>query len=297
MAFMLIAAALCVLQAAENITAAEDIEVQEIIVLDDAAAAHLADRVWECSSYVRAFKTDIKLSSRDIYYADNSYESQSAISIKSPSAYNSVITFDNAIKGVWSVEGEKFITQASNGSERDEMFITELTNDRFTAKTSSGLERVCEAKAMKFDPEILVANSWKCTLDEEFDEPNTYIKMESVNKYSSNGTSEVDAVIKLKLDPTQSELSYSIAYDEKWSYENGRFKTETGTVTIKNITQNDNSTRAFEEMTNLENIFKKGAVDDMEILLFEKEFFVLQDLSSLGEERSRYSCKKIFESK
>jgi hypothetical protein len=252
---------------------------------------YLTDKVWECSSHIRAFKTDIELYSRDIYYINKSYESQPTIGIKSSSVYNSVVTLDNAVKGAWDIEEDRFISQS--GSERDEMSIVELTNERFVTKTSSGLERICRVKEMKFNPEILVANSWKCILDEKLDEHNTYIKMESLNKYSSNGTSEVEAVIKLKFDPAQPESSYSVAYDEKWSYENGLFKTKMGAVKIKNVATDDNSERAFEEMMNLESIFKNGTVDDMEILLFDKDSFILQDLSSLGEERSKYSCKKV----
>ncbi|MDR0761486.1 MAG: hypothetical protein LBF13_00400 [Campylobacteraceae bacterium] len=291
--------ALCVLAVAtENVTVTDDFKAEEIndeqlSAISGNTTFLLADRVWECFSYVRAFKTDIELSSRDIYYADKTYESQPVIGIKSPLVYSSVITFDNVIKGSWSIEDDKFITQSFNGSERDEMSIVELTNGRFVTKTSSGLERVCKVKTTKFDSEILTANSWKCSLNEELGEPDTYIKMESINKYSSNGTSEVDGVIRLKLDSAQPELSYSIAYDEEWSYEDGRFKTKTGAVKIKNITESDNFARAFEEMINLENVFKGGTVDDMEILLFEEDSFVLQDLSSLGEERSKYSCKKV----
>ncbi|MDR2635793.1 MAG: hypothetical protein LBC08_03060, partial [Campylobacteraceae bacterium] len=185
-------AALCILTAAaENVTSAESSSISEN------AESYLADKVWECSSYVRAFNTDIRLYSRDIYYADKSYDSQPTISFEAPLSYRSVITLDNAVKGVWSVENATFIAGTLNGSKRDEMPIIELTNNRFVTKTSSGLERVCKAKTMRFNPEVLVANSWKCTLDEEFDEPNTYIKMESINKYASNGTSEVDAIIKL----------------------------------------------------------------------------------------------------
>jgi hypothetical protein len=121
--------------------------------------------------------------------------------------------------------------------------------------------------------------------------------MESINKYASNGTSEVDAIIKLKLDSQKPELSYSISYDEEWSYENGLFKTKTGAVKIKNIADNDDMQRALEEMASLESVFKNGAVDDMEIVLFDDDLFILQDLASLGEDRSKYSCKKVIDAR
>ncbi|MDR2100492.1 MAG: hypothetical protein LBP40_06690, partial [Campylobacteraceae bacterium] len=54
--------------------------------------ATLTDKVWECYSYIRAFKTDIKLSSRDIYYANKVYEIQPTISVKVPATYSNEVT-------------------------------------------------------------------------------------------------------------------------------------------------------------------------------------------------------------
>jgi hypothetical protein len=258
-------------------------------------AAKLTDKVWECYSYVRAFKTDIKLSSRDIYYANKVYEIQPTISIKVPATYSSEVTIDDAIRGVWRIENSTLVTEAVNGNERDTTSIIELTDNRFVAKSPNGLVRTCKAQVMTFDADILTANIWKCTFQEELGIPNTYIQMESINKYSYNGTGNVDGVIKLKFDPLQPALSYSITYGEKWSYENGRLKTQTENVKIKNIMNNNTSPEAFKEMVNLENVFKDGTVDEMEVLLFSEDAFILQDLSSLGAERSKYSCKRIGE--
>ncbi|MDR2081471.1 MAG: hypothetical protein LBP54_06245 [Campylobacteraceae bacterium] len=258
-----------------------------------ASTAKLTDKVWECYSYVRAFKTDIKLSSRDIYYTNKIYEIQPTISIKVPATYSSEVTIDDAIRGIWRIENNTLVTEAVNGNERDIASIMELTDNRFITKSPNGLMRTCKAQVMTFDADILTANTWKCTFQEELGAPNTYIQMESINKYSYNGTGNVDGVIKLKLDPLQPPLSYSIAYGEKWSYENGRFKTQTKNVKIKNNMGNNSSPEAFKEMVNLENVFKDGTVDEMEVLLFSEDAFILQDLSNLGSERSKYSCKRI----
>jgi hypothetical protein len=255
----------------------------------------LTDKVWNCYSYVRAFKTDIKLSSRDIYYTNKVYEIQPTISIKVPATYSSEVTIDDAIRGIWRVENNTLVTEAANGNERDAASIMELTDNRFITKSTNGLVRTCKAQIMAFDADILTANTWKCTFQEDIGAPNTYIQMESINKYSYNGTGSVDGVIKLKLDPLKPEFSYSITYGEKWSYENGRFKTQTKNVKIKNIMSNNSSQEAFKEMINLENVFKDGAVDEMEVLLFSEDAFILQDLSNLGLERSKYSCKRIGE--
>ncbi|MDR1614466.1 MAG: hypothetical protein LBS26_02745 [Campylobacteraceae bacterium] len=289
--FIPVIAVLCVLGAAEHINAQEAKQVKT--VKTTASLNQLVDKVWECYSYIRAFKTDIKLSSHDIYYANKVYEIQPVISVKVPAIYSSEVTIDDAIRGLWRIENSTFITEAANGNERDTASIMELTDNRFITKSPNGLVRTCKAKVMTFDPDILTANTWKCTFKEEFDTPNTYIQMESINRYSYNGTSKVDGVIKLKFDPLQPEFSYSIVYGEKWSYENGRFKTQTEDVKIKNIMSNNSSPEAFEEMLSLENVFKKGTVDEMEVLSFAEDSFILQDLSSLGVDRSKYSCKRI----
>lgn len=287
-----IIAALCILGAAGHISA--QVTKQTQTVKNTANLTQLTDKVWECSSYVRAFKTDIKLSSRDIYYTNRVYEIQPVISIKVPATYSSEVVIDDAIRGLWRVENSTFITEAANGNERDTAVIMELTDNRFVTKSPNGLVRTCKAKVMTFDPDILSANTWKCTFKEEFGSPESYIQMESINRYSYNGTSSVDGVIKLRLNPAKPELTYSVVYGEKWSYANGRFKTQTQNVKIKNIMSNNSSPEAFEEMLNLENVFKEGTVDEMEVLSFAEDSFILQDLSSLGEERSKYSCKRVY---
>ncbi|MDR0666948.1 MAG: hypothetical protein LBF71_06025 [Campylobacteraceae bacterium] len=291
--FMTAVITLCVLCAAGHVNAQETNKPQAAQSAVDLNL--LTDKVWECYSYVRAFKTDIKLSSRDIYYANKLYEIQPSISVKSPSTYSSEITIDNAIRGLWRVENSTFIAEASNGNERDTAAIMELTHNRFITKSPNGLVRTCKAQVMTFDADILTANTWKCTFKEELGMPHTYIQVETINKYSYDGTSKVDGVINLKSDPLRPELSYSIAYNEKWSYDNGRFKTETKDVKIKNIMSNNSSPEAFNEMMNLEEVFKDGTVDEMEMLLFSEDSFILHDLSSLGQERSKYSCKRIGE--
>jgi hypothetical protein len=262
-----------------------------VVEKSDVNFSRIVDRAWECSSRIKAFNTDIKLFSRDIYYFDGTYESKPTISIKSPSVYSNVITFDNAATGSWRAEGGTLTT--TSGGETDTVFISKFANNRFVTKSSNGLERTCNLKTVTFSPEVLAANSWKCAFNEDLGTPDTYIKMESVNKYSSNGTGEVDGVIKLKLDRSQPELSYSIAYSEKWSYKDGRFKTQTDNVRIKNLTSESNSNTVLEEMASLESIFKNDVVDEMEVVLLEEDAFILQDLSHLGKERSKYSCKRV----
>jgi hypothetical protein len=283
--------ALCVLVASGHINAQEVKQSQ--VTKNMANLSQFTDKVWECYSYVRAFKTDIKLSSRDIYYANKVYEIQPTISVKVPSTYSSEITIDDAVRGLWRIENNTFITEAANGNERDTASIMELTNNRFITKSPNGLVRTCKAQVMMFDADILTANTWKCTFKEELGIPHTYIQMESINKYSYDGTSEVNGVINLKLDPLKPELSYSVAYGEKWSYEKGHFKTQTKDVKIKNAMSNNSSPEAFKEMMNLENVFKEGTIDEMEVLSFSEDSFILHDLSSLGQERSKYSCKRI----
>jgi hypothetical protein len=270
-------------------------------------SASLSGKIWECSSDINTLSARITLRSQDIYYTNGMFESKGKISVKAPSLYTQEMSFENPSIGSWSIEEDKFIVSAKgvmNGTQ-DIMTILTLNDDTFVTKGDNATLRECkvlpqetvitQSEENRFNPEILTANSWKCAINETISGNNTYMVMESVNRYFTNSTSSVEGVMKLKLDEELPEVIYSVIYSETWEFVNGHFRTELQDIKITNLTNATpkNDSAALKEMVSLENIFKKGVVDEMEIVKFNKNGFSLQDLSTLDEEsKSRYVCVK-----
>jgi hypothetical protein len=269
-------------------------------------AALLTGKIWDCSSDINALTVRIALNSQDVYYTNGMFESKGNISVKVPSLYSQKMSFENPTIGVWSINGDEFSVSfkgIANGTQ-DTMTIVMLTEDTFITKGDNASLRECKTTPQdiaikraenRFSPEILTNGSWKCVVNEEVNGNGTYMMMESLNRYHTNGTSDISGVMKIKLDKELSEITYSVVYSEIWEFINGHFRTELRDVNITNPTNTvpiDDEV-VLKEMVSLENIFKKGVIDEMEIVEFNENSFMLQDLSLIDDEnKSRYICQR-----
>ena len=126
--------------------------------------------------------------------------------------------------------------------------------------------------ADKIDSDILIKNQWECEMTHEDKEIGSVIKIQTIDKYIRNNTTNSIGTIKIKFPQIEDEIIYSMSSISSWELDSEYMISTLQTIKIKNISHPE-----FDEFLNMEELFPENLSTSAKIVKLDNEELILQE--------------------